>query len=62
VELGLELGKLSLGQLQQASPRIGPDVYDHLGPANVVAHYAPQCAAGPRQLREQLAFWKKELR
>jgi argininosuccinate lyase len=61
VELGLELGKLSLDQLRQASSRIGPDVYDHLGPANVVAHYAPQGAAGPRQLREQLAFWKKEL-
>jgi argininosuccinate lyase len=61
VEQGMELGKLSLDQLQQASPHIGPDVYDRLGAANVVAHYAPQGAAGPRQLREQLAFWKKNL-
>ena len=50
-----------LDELHAASDRIGADVYKHLGAANVVKRYAPDGAAGPRQLRTQLAFWRKKL-
>ena len=59
---GLSLSQVSLEQFRQVSPKIGPDVYDALGAANVVAHYAPDGAAGAKQLKAQLAAWKKRLR
>jgi argininosuccinate lyase len=59
---GLSLSKVSLEQFRQASPKIGPDVYDALGAANVVAHYAPAGAAGAKQFKAQFAAWKKRLR
>jgi argininosuccinate lyase len=58
---GKPLAKLPLDELRAASGRIGADVYKHLGAANVVKRYAPDGAAGPKQLRKQLAFWKKML-
>jgi argininosuccinate lyase len=58
---GLSLAQLPLETLRQAAPQAGPDVYDCLGAANVVERYAPEGAAGRRQLARQLAFWKKEL-
>ena len=59
---GKTLAELPLAKLQAACEKIGPDVADHLGAANVVKHYAPQGAAGAGQLRKQLAFWKRKLR
>ena len=59
---GLSLGQLPLETLRAGCDRIGPDVADHLGAANVVKHYAPEGAAGTRQLRRQLAFWRRKLR
>ncbi len=58
---GKPLAKLPLDELRAASDLIGPDVYKHLGAANVVKRYAPQGAAGPKQLRRQLNFWRKKL-
>jgi argininosuccinate lyase len=58
---GKPLAKLPLDELHAASDRIGADVYKRLGAANVVKRYAPDGAAGPRQLRTQLAFWRKKL-
>ncbi len=58
---GKPLAKLPLDELRAASDRIEPDVYKHLGAANVVKRYAPEGAAGPKQLRKQLAFWRKKL-
>ena len=58
---GKPLAKLPLDELRAASDRVGPDVYKHLGAANVVKRYAPDGAAGPKQLRKQLAFWLKKL-
>ena len=58
---GKPLAKLPLDELRAASGRVGPDVYKHLGAANVVKRYAPDGAAGPKQLRKQLAFWLKKL-
>ena len=55
------LAELPLADLQAASKAVGPDVGDHLGAANVVKRYAPEGAAGKKQLRKQLAFWRKSL-
>jgi len=58
---GKKLADLSPAELRKASPRIGSDVYDHLGAANVVKRYAPDGAGGVGQLKKQLAFWKRKL-
>ncbi len=58
---GLTLAQLPLKVFQDACSQIGQDVYKHIGAANVVKNYAPQGAGGAKQLRSQLAFWKKKL-
>ena len=58
---GLTLAELPLETLRKANRRFGKDAYSHLGAANVVKRYAPDGAAGPKQLRKQLAFWKRKL-
>jgi len=58
---GKTLAELPLSALRKAYPKIAPDVSQHLGAANVVKRYAPEGAAGPKQLRRQLAFWKRKL-
>ena len=60
--MGRSLSQLPLEILRQASDRIGKDVYDFLHPANVVRRYAPEGAAGLRQLRQQLSHWDKALK
>jgi argininosuccinate lyase len=58
---GVSLGELPMDVLTAACKRIGADVKGHLGAANVVKRYAPEGAAGARQLRRQLRFWRKRL-
>ena len=58
---GKTLAELPLQTLQAACEKIGPDVAGHLGPANVVKRYAPEGSAGAKQLRTQLALWKRRL-
>jgi len=58
---GKPLAALPLEQLQQACKQIGPDVFEHLGAANVVKRYAPDGAGGPAQFRKQLDFWRRTL-
>ncbi|HUU22710.1 MAG TPA: argininosuccinate lyase [Phycisphaerae bacterium] len=58
---GVPLAGLPMDALQSACDRIGPDVKDHLGAANVVKRYAPEGSAGAKQLRKQLAFWRTKL-
>jgi argininosuccinate lyase len=58
---GKTLAELPLQTLRQACDGIGKDVYGHLGAANVVRRYAPDGAGGARQVRKQLAFWKRKL-
>jgi len=58
---GQTLAELPLDSLQRACPKVGDDVYGYLGAANVVKHYAPDGAGGAKQLRKQLAFWKRKL-
>jgi argininosuccinate lyase len=59
---GRKLADLSLDELRAAcGEAVGDDVYEHLSAANVVARYAPEGAAGPRQLRTQLDHWTRKL-
>jgi len=58
---GKTLSELPLKTLQAACRKVTDDVTTHLGADNVVKRYASQGAAGARQLRRQLAFWKKAL-
>ncbi len=59
---GKPLAKLPLSQLQKACDRIDQGVYRYLGAENVVKKYAPDGAAGPKQVRKQLAHWKRKLK
>jgi len=56
-----KLGELSIDEFEKFSSSIETDVYESLGPANVVAKYATDGAAGPRQAEEQIAYWNKQL-
>jgi argininosuccinate lyase len=58
---GLTLAELPLATLQAACGEIDADVAAHLGAANVVKRYAPDGAAGRKQLRKQLAHWRRKL-
>lgn len=60
-QAGLSLAEMSLDDLRAGCDKIGPEVYDHLTPANVVKRYAPPGSAGLEQLREQLQYWKVRL-
>ncbi len=59
---GKKLTELSLPALRKVCKQIDRDVYKHLGAENVVKRYAPDGAGGHKQLRKQLAFWKRKLR
>jgi argininosuccinate lyase len=55
------LTELTLEEFQKCSASIGADVYDNLGVTNAVDKYATEGAAGPKQAREQIAYWNKQL-
>ena len=59
---GMTLAELTLDTLREACGAIDADVYGHLGAANVVKRYAPDGAGGARQVRMQLAYWRRKLR
>jgi argininosuccinate lyase len=59
---GVALAQMELSQLQAACESIEADVYDSLGAANVVKHYAPPGSAGASQVDEQLAHWRSVLK
>jgi len=56
-----KLADLSLDEFKRHSPAVETDVYESLGAANVVAKYATDGAAGPKQAEEQIAYWNKQL-
>ncbi|MHC4475316.1 MAG: argininosuccinate lyase [Planctomycetota bacterium] len=56
-----KLGELSLDEFQQHCDSIQDDVYERLGVGKVVDNYATEGAAGPKQAKEQIAYWKHEL-
>ncbi len=58
---GRELSGLTLDEFTRVCDRIGQDVYEYLGPANVVERYRSAGNAGPESVREQVRFWERKL-
>jgi len=58
---GCELVDLPLEVFQEASSRIGPDVYDYLGAGNVVRRYCSAGNAGPESAADQIRHWRRKL-
>ena len=58
---GCPLGELSLEDLRKEHPGIGEDVYEYLGPENVIHRYATEGSAGMRSLITQLQRWRARL-
>ncbi|MHC4644382.1 MAG: argininosuccinate lyase [Planctomycetota bacterium] len=58
---GRPLAELTLEDFKRCCGSIEPDVYEHLGSANVVSKYVTEGAAGPRQAKAQIAYWTAEL-
>jgi argininosuccinate lyase len=56
-----KLAELSLDELKKHSASIETDVYENLGAVNVVKKYVTEGAAGPKQAKEQVAYWNKQL-
>ena len=57
----MTLVELPMETLRQACGKIDKDVRRFLGSVNVVKRYATDGSGGAKQLRKQLAFWKKKL-
>jgi argininosuccinate lyase len=56
-----KLADLPLDDLKKSSNVIEKDVYEYLGPENVVSKYVTDGAAGPKQAKKQIAYWNNEL-
>ncbi len=56
-----KLADLSLDEFKKHSSLIESDVYGYLGAKNVVNKYVTEGSAGPRQAKEQVAYWASEL-
>ncbi len=56
-----KLAGLSLDELQKYSVSIETDVYENLGAAGVADKYITAGSAGPKQAKEQIAYWNKQL-
>ncbi len=50
-----------MDEFKQHCASIETDVYDNLGAANVASKYVTEGAAGPKQAKEQIAYWTGEL-
>ncbi|GMU19943.1 MAG: argininosuccinate lyase [Phycisphaerae bacterium] len=60
-QAGRELAELSLDEFRAVCDRIEQDVYDYLGPQNVVHRYRSEGNAGPASTREQIRYWRESL-
>jgi len=60
-EASRKLAELDLDEFKKYSALIEPDVYENLGAAKVVGKYVTEGAAGPKQAKEQIAYWTSEL-
>jgi len=56
-----KLAELSLDELKGHCGSIEADVYENLGAVKVASKYVTEGAAGPRQAKEQIAYWSGEL-
>jgi len=52
-----KLADLSLEELQKYSASIETDVYENIGAAGVTDKYVTEGSAGPKQAKEQIAYW-----
>ncbi|MCP4610801.1 MAG: argininosuccinate lyase [Planctomycetes bacterium] len=55
------LADLSLEELQKYSASVEKDVYENLGAAGIVDKYLTAGSAGPKQAKEQIAYWNNYL-
>jgi argininosuccinate lyase len=55
------LADLSLEELQKYSASVEKDVYENLGASGVVDKYVTAGSAGPKQAKEQIAYWNNHL-
>lgn len=60
-EQNKKLAELSLFEMQRYSVSIEDDVYGSLGAAGVTGKYVTEGAAGPKQAKEQVEYWNKQL-
>ena len=51
----------AIDEFKRYSSAIDDDVYKSLGAAQVVGAYITEGAAGPRQAKQQIAYWTDEL-
>jgi len=58
---GKKLADLGLDEFKKYSTLIEADVYQQLGVANIVSKYTTEGSAGPKQAKEQIAYWQKQL-
>jgi argininosuccinate lyase len=58
---GKKLAELELDEFKQHCVSFETDVYDNLGATNVASKYVTEGAAGPKQAKEQIAYWTGEL-
>ena len=56
-----KLAELVLDEFKQHCSAIETDVYEHLGAGEIVSKYVTEGAAGPKQAKEQIAYWNKQL-
>jgi argininosuccinate lyase len=56
-----KLGELALEEFQTYSTSIEGDVYESLGAARIVDQYATDGAAGRKQAKEQIEYWREKL-
>ena len=61
VAQGLALQDLPLDAMRAACKQIESDVFEHLGPENVVARYRTLGSSEPGAVAEQIARWKTDL-
>lgn len=59
---GVKLAQLPIEAFTDECPNADKGVYETLDPANVTKSYKSAGAGGPKQLKEQLKFWKKQLK
>ena len=56
-----KLVELTLDEFQKYSGVIELDVYEHLGAVNVARKYVTEGSAGPKQAKEQIEYWNRQL-
>ena len=56
-----KLAELALDEFQKYSNLIEPDVYENLGAVNVAGKYVTEGSAGPKQAKEQIEYWNRQL-